>query len=346
MKGRYAGSHMTVYGSLLPGAASIARWAYQVNALTPAARYRIKVLDWHRTHGANVSLTARRFGLDRGTVRRWQRRFAARGVLGLNDQSHRPQHLRQPTTHPDIVVRIVRFRKQYPAWSKHKIAVLLRGEGVSVSASTIGRILKRRGLIDPKAARKRRRAALRPKRRFPKGLKINAPGQLIQIDTKEERAIDGTVHYQFTAIDVLTKRRVLQAHASASSRNGARFLRHCIEEYPYPIQDVQTDNGSPFLGEFEGLCTELGITHYFIHPRSPKENTYVERSHGADEKEFYDQGNLCVDRVLLQTRLKEWQRIWNEVRPHQALNYLTPKQYEEKWQYGRLPTRDTIVLQA
>jgi len=72
----------------------------------------------------------------------------------------------------------------------------------------------------------------------------------------------------------------------------------------------------------------------------------VENSHGSDEKEFYQQGNVCTDRLVMQTRLKQWQDAWNGIRPHAALNYLTPNEYFLKWQQGRLPTKDTIILQA
>jgi hypothetical protein len=38
---------MTVYGTILPGAASIARWASKIESLTPEARRRVKIMDWH-----------------------------------------------------------------------------------------------------------------------------------------------------------------------------------------------------------------------------------------------------------------------------------------------------------
>lgn len=99
MKRGYTGCHMTIYGTIIPGAISIARWANRVDSLTPKAKQRLKVLDWHRQHGKNVSLTARHFGLTRYTVREWQRRFNQKGIIGLNERSHRPKRLRQPTTH-------------------------------------------------------------------------------------------------------------------------------------------------------------------------------------------------------------------------------------------------------
>ena len=184
MKGRYTGCHMTIYGSILPGAVGIARWAKKVEGLTTKARFRIKVLDWHKQHGNNISLTARHFGLTRTTVRNWRKRFKEKGILGLKDKSHRPHNLRKPTTSIETVIEVVKVRKTYPAWSKYKIQKILADKKISVSVSTVGRILKRRGLISKKVSQKRRRVALSPRARFPKGMRISLPGDMVQLDTK------------------------------------------------------------------------------------------------------------------------------------------------------------------
>jgi putative transposase len=346
MKGRYAGSHMTIYGSLLPGAASLARSAVLEKCLTERAKQRLKVWDWYRAHEKNASLAARHFGIGRATLYRWLARYAARGPVGLNEESRKPRRLRRPTTPWSVTTRIVTIRRQYPAWSKHKIRVLLAREGISVSASTVGRVLKRRGLIDARASRKRRKAALHPRARFPHGFKISRPGDMVQMDTKHLMLPGGKKLFQFTAIDVLTKQRVLRVYPSESSRNGARFLAECVRGFPFPLRAVQTDNGAPFLKEFERWCTYHALPHYFTYPRHPKQNSYVEISHGADEREFYQQGNVWSDRRVMAEKLRAWERVWNEVRPHEALEYLTPRAYLDKFLKGRLPTKDTIILQT
>mgnify|MGYP001247204355 CR=1 FL=1 len=346
MKGKYNGCHMTVYGATLPGAASIARGAFLTDQLTERAKYKIKIIDWHRTHGKNTSLTSRHFGIGRMTLYRWLKRFNKCGVVGLNEYSRRPKNVRRPVTPWQVVDKTVQLRKQYPAWSKHKLRVLLEREGIRVSVSTVGRILKRKGLINKKKSLKRKRAALRPKARFPKGLRINQEGQMIQIDTKHIMLVGGEKYYQFTAIDVLSKRRVLRIYPSESSRNGALFLKECIDSFPFPVLAVQTDNGAPFLKEFDKLCKELNIPHYFTYPRNPKQNTYVEISHGADEREFYQQGNICSILSVMRERIKEREYVWNNVRPHQALGQLTPSEYLLKLQTQTLPTRNVIVLQT
>ncbi|MFH1462699.1 MAG: DDE-type integrase/transposase/recombinase [bacterium] len=346
MKGKYNGSRMTIYGAILPGAISIARSAFLTDKLTERAKYKIKILDWHRDHGSNSSLTARHFGIGRMTLYRWIKRFKRYGMIGLNEESRKPKHLREPTTSWNIVIKVVQIRRQYPAWSKYKIKALLERQGVKASVSAVGRILKRRGLINKKVSRKRRKAALRPKARFPHGLRISEPGDMVQMDVKHIMLSGGRKFYQFTAIDVLTKRRVLRVYPSESSRNGAQFLEGCLLEFPFPVKAVQTDNGAPFLKEFDKACQDKGLPHYFIYPRNPKQNSYVEISQGADKREFYQQGNVCSLLPVMQRKVKEWQDVWNNVRPHQALGYLTPSEYLLKLQNSRIPTKDVIVLQT
>lgn len=337
---------MTIYGTIMPGTISITNWANKVQPLTEDAKKRLKLLDWHRSHNKSVSLTARHFGLTRKTVRNWQKKYDCLGVIGLNEQSRRPKNVRKPTISWQIVLEVVALRKHYPAWSKYKIRKLLERKGLITSASTIGRIFKRKGLIDKKTSCKRKKAALHPRVRFPRGFKISSPGDMVQMDTKYINLLGGRKIYQFTAIDVLTKQRVLRYYSSLTSRNGADFLKNCLTEFPFKIKAVQTDNGSEFLKEFNRLCEQKNLPHYFIYPRTPKQNTYVENSHGSDKKEFYQQGNICSNLEIMRIRLGQWQGVWNEIRPHEALNYLTPKEYFLKWQQGQLPTKDTITLQT
>ncbi len=346
MAKKYSGRRMTIYGYVLPGAVSLANWAWRTDNITEKAKQRLRVLDWLRTHNNNISLTARHFGLTRETVIIWRNRFKEKGMLGLNDKSHRPKNIRKPSINWNTVNEIVKLREQYPVWSKYKIRILLKRKNIVVSASTIGRVLKRKGLIEKKISVKRSKAAKHPRKRFPKGFKVANPGDMVQMDTKHIAQPGGRKIYQFTAIDVLTKKKIMRYYSSLSSKNGARFLEHCLRKFPFIVRNIQTDNGPEFLKYFDKLCIGKGLPHYFIYPRHPKQNTYVENSHGSDEKEFYGQGNIGYDIKTMQKKLEGWEYTWNFIRPHEALDYLTPEEYFNKWQTSRLPTRDIIVLQA
>ena len=89
---------MTIYGHILPGTVSLANWAARTSDISEKAKQRLKVIDWLRSHNNNISLTARYFGLNRETARIWFRNFSQKGILGLNDKSHRPKNIRKPTT--------------------------------------------------------------------------------------------------------------------------------------------------------------------------------------------------------------------------------------------------------
>lgn len=347
MKGRYAGCSMTIYGTIVPGAVKLAQLASKIQGLTKRAKERLKIIDWHNTHGQNQSLTARRFGIDREALREWLKRLKQLGPAGLNDKSHRPHTFMESKLSWQVKTRTLEIRRENPTWSKYIIAAIINSSGqMNTNPSAVGRFLKKKGLISQKISKRNQKSATNPKKRFPRDLVIKRPGDMVQIDTKFLTGIGGIKFYQFTAIDVLTKVRVLWISRSLCSQQGAEFLRLCLEKFPFKIQAIQTDNGHEFLKYFDDLCQKKKIPHYYIEPRQPKQNSYVERSHLTDEKEFYQQGNMRSSLSILLPLIQKWEHKYNNIRPHQSLNYLTPMAYFNNYQKGRLSTKDFIPLQT
>lgn len=331
---------MTTYGYILPKAGRLLRLATN---LSDKAKHRLKIIDWHRANGENQSLTCRHFGIGREALREWLKRFKQYGIKSLEDRSHRPHKIRTREIPLSTQDEIVKIRRANPYYSKYKISVLLSGKA---SPSSVGRVLKDKGLINHRISAKRSKAAKYPKHRFPRDIVIKYPGKLIQIDTKHLTIYRGRKFYQFTAIDVLTKIRVLWVTTHISSAAAERFLKLCIKEFPFKIENVQTDNGSEFHKHFDRLCKQLNLPHYYTEAYSPKQNSYVERSHLTDELEFYQQGNMRTSAELLQPLIKVWERKYNYERPHQSLNYLTPMAYFTKMQTNVISTREYIPLQT
>lgn len=340
MKGGYAGRTMTTYGYVLPKAGLLLRLNTGLNL---KAKHRLKVIDWHRANGENQSLTSRHFGVGREALREWLKRFKERGIKGLEDKSHRPHKVRERKIPLATQDEIVKLRKANPCYSKYKISVLLSSKA---SPSSVGRVLKDKDLINHKVSAKRSKAAKYPRHRFPRDIVVNYPGKLLQIDTKHLTIYQGRKFYQFTAIDVLTKLRVLWATTNISSMAAKKFLRLCMKEFPFNIENIQTDNGSEFHKHFDRFCKQLKLKHYYTDPYSPKQNSYVERSHLTDELEFYQQGNMRTSAELLQPLIKAWQNKYNYERPHQSLNYLTPMKYFQKFERQGISTKEYIPLQT
>ena len=64
-----------------------------------------------------------------------------------------------------------------------------------------------------------------------------------------------------------------------------------------------------------------------LPPRSPKLNGHVERAQRTHTEEFYEVWDLTWNVADLNRQLRAWERVYNTVRPHQALGYRTPQQY-------------------
>lgn len=331
MKGRYAGARMSARTALLPGAARLARLPAEPSS---EAKRRMQAVNWYEGHGCNARLTARHFGHSPDTICRWVRSYRERGPAGLETGSRRPRNLRQPQTPPHVVQRILELREESPGCGREKLHRLLLAEGISISPKSIDRVvarLRRRGVlrepVQPRKAPKPHRKRLRR----PHDLVANAPGVLVQMDSKYVQLPDGKTVFQFGAIDCFTRKRVVDLAPSLTSEDGARFLRKVISGFPFPVQAIQSDGGPEFLGEFTKAVTELNLTHYFNRPYYPQGNGRIERSFRTDDDEFYHVYDLPADFSGLRDALLAWNHRYESRRLHQALGYLTPNQFYQLW---------------
>jgi putative transposase len=321
----------------LPEARQRASLGKKVNK---AAQQRLQWMLFYSFNGRNVARTCRHFGISRQTFYRWKRRFDRHDPTTLEGHSHRPRKVRQPTWTAELAERVLALRKQYPRWGKDKLVVLLRRENRIVSTSMVGRILaqlKRRGALHepPRAAvlrRERRKLRNRPWAvRKPKYWRIEQPGDLVEVDTKELRLRRGVILKHFSARDVVSRWDVVEVHNRATSLAAARFLDTLLDRLPFPLGALQVDGGSEFAAEFEQACQQKEIPLFVLPPKSPKLNAHVERSHRTHNEEFYQVQADSTEVARLNQQLRRWEHIYNQVRPHQSLAYLTPLEFLRRW---------------
>lgn len=127
------------------------------------------------------------------------------------------------------------------------------------------------------------------------------PGRKVQVDVKYvpcHCVVDGRAYYVYCAKDEYSRwtyREMFDGHSTKSSET---FLRHLVEHAPFPIFEIQTDNGTEFtkhlltkdktdLMLFETLMAEYGICYHRIRPATPRHNGKVERGNRTDELRFY-----------------------------------------------------------
>jgi putative transposase len=305
--------------------------------LSRDASKRLKWFDYYQAHGQNGRLTCRYFGISPQTFYRWKRRYDSRHLESLEDHSHRPKRLRQPTWRPELAQEVRKLRETYPRWGKDKLAELLHEQGHQVSASMVGRILhrlKERGVLkEPIPNHISARKRLRPRpfaTRKPKDYQIKQTGDIVQLDTLDLRPLPGVLLKHFTAHDVVSKWNVMSVHRQANAATAAHFLDVLQERMPFPVKAIQVDGGPEFEAIFEKECQLRGIRLFVLPPRSPKLNGGVERAHRTHTEEFYEVTDSTFDLAELRQELLQWENTYNNIRPHQALGYLTPRKFLEQ----------------
>ncbi|WP_245437292.1 helix-turn-helix domain-containing protein [Mesorhizobium helmanticense] len=108
------------------------------------ARERLGILELATMLG-NVAEACRRCGIDRTSFYAWRRRFREQGLIGLQDRSPIPRNHPQKTPR-QTARRVAALALQHPAYGCNRLQYLLHSEGMRLSAVTVQKLLKERGL--------------------------------------------------------------------------------------------------------------------------------------------------------------------------------------------------------
>jgi len=299
-------------------------------SLSKDALRRLTWIDWYYSHGKNAERTCRHFSLSKSVFYRWLGRFDKYNLrtLEFNTKTRRPHNLREMTTDPRVLQRIYEIRLADLSKSKYEIHEELAREGVLVAHNVIQKVINRHlelKNLSRKLAKQKRKYSI-ARIRAARELRDKSLGSLIQIDTKHLYIL-GVRYYLFVAVDCKSRLGFVEAYTTASSRVAADFLSKVVNHFPFPIEAINTDNGSEYLLNFHKLITNLGITHYFTYPATPKMNARVERLIQTLVYEFLNlQADLIPEIEAVRRKCREFNQKYNN-RFHQALGYKTPLEY-------------------
>jgi putative transposase len=157
------------------------------------------------------------------------------------------------------------------------------------------------------------------------------PDDRVEVDTKEIRMRRDAILKHFSARDVVSRWDVAQVHHRATSLAAARFLDTLLDRVPFPVKALQVDGGSEFAAEFEQACQQKELPLFVLPPKSPKLNGHVERSHRTHNEEFYEVHAESDQMLALNRQLRNREKTYNCIRPHQSLRYLTPLEFITRW---------------
>lgn len=160
-----------------------------------------------------------------------------------------------------------------------------------------------------------------------------APNIIWSMDFMQDRLMNGAAFRVLNIIDDYNREVLtITSDRSLSSGRVIRELDKLLEWRGKPEQ-IRVDNGPEFLAHsMELWCEEHGINLKFIQPGKPSQNAYIERFNRTYRQEVLDQ-YLFEDINQVKEYSQQWMWQYNNERPHDSLDDLTPIEYLLK--YGK-----------
>lgn len=245
------------------------------------------------------------------TVLRWHRDLIARRVSAYEARS-RPKRPGRPRTVHSIRALVLRLARENPGWGYRRLHGELLVLGVKVAASTVWGILQEAG-IDP--------APERAGSTWADFLRSQADA-LLACDFFETVTLTGARLYVLAVIEHASRRvRVLGATAHPTAMwvtQAAKNLVMDLEDVGCRAKYMIRDRNGKFPALFDAVLEDAGVEVVLSGIRMPRMNAIMERWVQTCRRELLDRTLIWNQRHLLHA-LHEYERFYNEHRPHQGI---------------------------
>jgi len=302
---------------------------------------RMRFVDMAVQNEQAFAAICRRFGVSRKTGYKWLARYSEAGIDGLKERS------RAPLDHPQAITDKIAecclaVRRAHKSWGPSKVRAWLaehRPRTRWPAASTIGELFDREGLTVKRRLRRRSPPSSAP------FAHCGAANDVWCIDFKGWFLTgDGRRCEPLTLSDAYSRYLLrCQAMAHTDTNHVWPVLDAAFREFGLPHR-LRSDNGPPFASCGAGGLSQLsvkvikaGVVPERIAPGKPQQNGRLERLHLTLLQDAANPPACSLRQQIV--RLRSFQRIYNNERPHQALSNDTPAQH-----YAVSPRRFDGVL--
>jgi putative transposase len=217
---------------------------------------RLKFVGMYLSQEWSMSALCRDFGVSRKTGYKWIERYREGGAAGLVDRSRAP--LSNPQAVPRAIVQaVLAARGKHPTWGPRKLRVWLERESgtrIWPAASTIGEILRRRGLSVQRRRSRRTVPFTEPFRA------CDSANAVWSADFKGWFVTgDGQRCDPLTISDNYSRYLLrCQALTAGNCQMVRPIFEAAFREYGLP-DAIRTDNGPPFATTTVGALSRLSI---------------------------------------------------------------------------------------
>ncbi|MGH7238506.1 MAG: integrase core domain-containing protein [Candidatus Saccharimonadales bacterium] len=315
--------------------------AYSNNPNLPKAR--ATAMQLLIKEGLPSQVVANRCGVHRSTIYRWKQKWDKlnKNVQLTNDNrpardvgtvfriaactwripttSSRP--LTSPKAVPEHIVELViSLRQLLKRCAEIVWFHLVNDNGVSISLSSVRRILRRHHYINGRKKRVRPSNPIRPV--------ATKPGELVQTDTIHYvYPYTRRRKYVYTVIDLYTRMAYAEIHSHIRPSIAARAITKAEELFGFNFAMVQADNGPEFSSYFEQALRRQSILTRHSRLGRPNDNAHIERFNRTIQEECLGRYlNFHVPNNQIQAKLNKYLEFYNFKRVHLSLQYRTPAQ--------------------
>jgi transposase InsO family protein len=281
----------------------------------------------------SVSQVCEQRGVSSDFFNKWGRELLkAKNLLALKSGSRKPKYCPHQTPRR-VEKRIKILRLAEPAEGPERISYgLKKYYNMVCSPSAVYAALWRLGLITKEYKKKLTKTHLKRYRR-------PLPGWL-QMDIKYvPYLINDKQYYEFNIVDHCSTWRCMRIYETKSYWSLGKFLKEVELTCPFPIVEIQTDNGKEFTDKYrvgsDGFptgdhpldvwCKVREIRHKLIPIGQKELNGKVENTHKQDDREFYAKYNFN-NFSDLEKYMRSWNERWNDQRATKALHWRTPNE--------------------
>ena len=246
-------------------------------------------------------------------------------VVGMSDSVYRYKVNRKKDT--AVIVALQGAVECYPVYGFSKLFKVLKRKGHAWNHKRVYRLYCELKL------NKRRRGKKRLPARYPEPLVVpKTVNHCWSIDFMSDSLLCGRRFRTFNVIDDFNREVLaIEIDLSLPSQRIIRVLDQIIAWRGYP-EKLRMDNGPEFISiALAEWAEERDIRLEFIKPGKPTQNSYVERFNRTYRDEIL---NRYLFKTLTEVRelTENWIREYNDERPHDSLDDLTPWEYLAKHQ--------------
>ena len=300
-----------------------------MNILTSNAHFRQRVIK--KSYKIGVTAASKYYRISRNAIYEWRAKYDGKSWKSLIDKSHRPHH--HPNEHTAEEKEMI--LRRYPRYKDDMIMLWdsLRKDGYTRSYTSLVRVVNK--WVKPEIKQKQTKKP-KPYQR------AEYPGEKVQVDVKfvpSYCVVNGQKYYQYTAVDECTRWTFRELYDEHSTYSSTDFLKKLILSCPFPIREIQTDNGTEFTRAlisddgkpslFEEMLEVCGIKYHRIRVATPRHNGKVERQHRTDEKRFYKKMKM-YNLEDGRRQLVKYNKKSNNI-PKICLGFLTPNEILSKY---------------